>query len=85
MLKRVLSIEEEIKMLEIVRESEGLLFTSPESIVEHVKILLEYQGLHFIEYFFEDTDQIGFKFKEMYFSILFEKKSYMYRITFTFL
>ena len=82
---RELSIDEEIKMLEIIRESEGILFISPESIADHVQILLENQGLHFMEWDFEDSDQIGFRFKEMYFSILFEKKGYMYRIIFTFL
>ena len=85
MYKRELSIEKEIEMLEVVRESEGILFISPESIAEHIKLLLENQGLHLIEWTYEDTDQIGFKFKEMYFSILFEKKGYMYRIIFTFL
>ena len=85
MYKRELSIEKEIEMLEVVRESEGILFISPESIAEHVKLLLENQGLHLIEWLYEDADQIGFRFKEMYFSILFEKKDYMYRIIFTFL
>ena len=85
MIKRELSIEKEIEMLEVVRESEGILFISPESIAEHVKLLLENQGLHLEEWQYEDTDQIGFRFKEMYFSILFEKKGYMYRIIFTFL
>ena len=85
MYKRELSIEKEIEMLEVVRESEGILFISPDSIIDHVKLLLENQGLHFEEAFYEDTDQIGFRFKEMYFSILFEKKGYMYRIIFTFL
>lgn len=85
MLNREISIEKEIEMLEVVRDSEGILFISPESIVEHVQLILENQGLHFVEWFFEDSDQIGFRFKEMYFSILFEKKGYMYRIIFTFL
>ena len=85
MIKRELSIDKEIEMLEVVRESEGILFISPESIAEHVKLILENQGLHLEEWVYEDTDKIGFRFKEMYFSILFEKKDYMYRIIFTFL
>lgn len=85
MLNREISIDKEIEMLEVVRESEGILFISPESIAQHVQLILENQGLHFMDWDFEDSDQIGFRFKEMYFSILFEKKGYMYRIIFTFL